>query len=327
MNREICPKKRGRYCNPHLSPDPTISGGKFWKALLWKMGWLKEKRSISQELEQEQTPLPLLHKDKPFVRWLNHDTFLVSYQGIHLLTDPIWSHRCSPLRFLGPSRLHPPGLELEALPPIDIVVISHNHYDHLDHKTVMRLFSLFPEIVWIVPQGMKKWFLKRGIKHVFELAWWEQSLLSRKLAIKITAVPAQHWSGRTLWDTNRSLWAGWVVEFGPHKTLYFAGDTGYNPFQFKEIGKRWRKIDLSLIPIGCYYPRKFMSSVHVNPEEAVKIHQDVKSALTIGMHWKTFRLGDELPHEPAVDLLVALKQAGLDPESFKILEPGSAINW
>lgn len=323
--KELCPKKNGRYVNPHVKN----AGFGLLDVLLWKLGWFHDPR------EQKQVPKEFVYPtmidtfdpEKPWVVWINHDCFLIKYAGLNILTDPVWNKRCSPLSFIGPKRIHPPAIVLEELPRIDFVLISHNHYDHLEKSTVKKLFHDHPEIQWIIPQGLKRWFHQQGIVKVIELSWWEQCYPPSIFPLKITAVPAQHFSGRRLMDKNKSLWVGWIVEFNKSKTFYFAGDTGYNPIHFKEIGSRWREIDLSLIPIGCYIPRKFMSAIHVDPEQAVAIHKDVGSKLSIGMHWKTFQLGDEKHHQPPYDLYLALQKAALDPATFRALEPGYAINW
>lgn len=269
------------------------------------------------------------------VTWVNHSTFLIQIEGVHILTDPIWSDRCSPLKKLGPKRHHPPPFRISELPRIDYVLISHNHYDHLDKDSVLKLFKRFPEITWIVPMGVKAWFLKKGISKILELSWWDEFSIASKshphLNLKVTAVPSQHFSGRRGYDLNQTLWVGWVVECErqkkPLKRFYFVGDTGYNHYDFKKIGEKWGSMDLSLIPIGSYSPRKFMSPVHIDPQSAVQIHQEVGSHLSIGMHWKTFRLSDESPHQPPYDLFVSLQKRGIDPLSFLVLEPGHAINW
>lgn len=323
--KELCPKKKGRYYNPHT---PDLGFGPL-QAFLWKLGWFDdplERKAQAHDFIYPQF-IDTFDPDKPSVIWINHDTFLIKYKSVHVLTDPIWSKRCSPVSFAGPKRCHRPPLTLDQLPRIDFVLISHNHYDHLDKSTVKKLFAFYPDIQWIVPQGLKSWFYRLGITKVIELSWWEQAHPPSVIPIKVTAVPAQHFSCRKLWDKNKTLWAGWIVEFDKSKTLYFAGDTGYNPIHFKEIGNRWQKIDLSLIPIGCYVPRQFISSVHIDPDQAVAIHQDTGSCLSIGMHWKTFQLGDEHKTQPPHDLYLSLQKASLDPAVFRVLEPGYAINW
>ena len=215
-------------------------------------------------------------------------------------------------------------MKLDGFSHIDYVIISHNHYDHLDRATIKKLHAHYPDICWVVPRGVKKWFHRvLGTKNVLELDWW-QSVENRD--VRFTAVPAQHFSGRGLFDRNRALWMGCVVEVGKKK-FYFAGDTGYNETHFKEIGEKMGPMDLSLLPIGAYAPRKFMQGVHVNPEDSVKIHQEVKSKLSLGGHWWTFRLAVETLDRPPYDLFQALEKEGIDPLEFRVVEPGDNINW
>ncbi|MEM8728136.1 MAG: MBL fold metallo-hydrolase, partial [Chlamydiota bacterium] len=268
----------------------------------------------------------------PRVTWINHCTFLVSVGNLSLLTDPIWSVRCSPLSFLGPKRRHEAPLTLEKLPRIDFVLLSHDHYDHFDTKTLLKLAELNPGITWIIPLGLKKRLHKLNFRHIIEMKWWEQIPIGmRGQEVVITAVPAQHFSGRGIFDKNRTLWTGFVVDFVHRekrdKRLYFVGDTGYNQKDFKKIGKEFGTMDLSLIPIGTYVPEAFMDAVHISPHKAVAIHDEVGSLLSVGMHWKTFRLSSEDLEQPPYDLYRALKQRGIEPETFRVLEPGQTINW
>jgi N-acyl-phosphatidylethanolamine-hydrolysing phospholipase D len=186
----------------------------------------------------------------------------------------------------------------------------------------------------MVPQNVKRWFDRQGIFPVHQCQWWEERTLSfpgSSKRVKITAVPAQHFSGRKPWALNDTLWVGWILEFYMgdqlEKRIYFVGDTGYNSFDFKQIGKLFAPIDLSLIPIGSYCPRSFMRAVHINPEEAVLIHSEVGSKLSIGMHWKTFCLSDEPMNRPPYDLYVSLKKHQLHHSSFLVLPPGYAVNF
>ncbi len=314
-------QKKYRYINPHVSKIRRS----LFDLFLWKAGFYKDAHPIPVVPSSFSYPLPEapLNPHAPRVTWINHSTFLIQIEGTHLLTDPIWSERCSPLKNLGPKRHHLAPLEIADLPKIDYVLISHNHYDHLDKKSVRKLHTLFPSLTWFVPSGVKKWFLSEGINNVVELGWWEEATVE---GLKFTLTPAQHYSGRCGYDLNRTLWGGWVVESSA-KRFYFVGDTGYNPHDFKQIGKKWGFMDLSLIPIGCYRPRKFMSPVHVEPKDAVRIHQEVGSKLSLGMHWKTFHLADESPHEPPYDLFLALQEGGIDPLTFLAVEPGYSVNW
>lgn len=312
----------GQFLNPHKR---RICRGLI-HFFLWQVGYYND--PFPSEPPPEGFSYPnektALDPNQPHVTWINHSTYWIHLENLHFLVDPIWSERCSPVNFIGPKRLHPPPIQLDQLPQIDYVIISHNHYDHLDKKTILELAHLNAKITWVVPKGVKGWF-KKCLKAatVLELDWWE----SRQDGdVCFTAVPAQHFSGRYLWDRNRTLWMGCVVEKG-NKRFYFSGDTGYNSFDFKEIGRHFQKMDLSLLPIGTYLPRRFMQDVHVNPEDSVKIHQEVGSRLSVGGHWRTFRLSNERVERPPYDLLLALEKAKLQPTAFRVLSPGESINW
>jgi N-acyl-phosphatidylethanolamine-hydrolysing phospholipase D len=325
--------KKQCFVNPHVKH--TRRGIKDF--LLWKIGYYDDEEKGQKTLSSFFWPavLPPLQQDNPWAMWINHSTFLISVGGINILTDPIWSNRCSPCPFLGPKRRHPPGIALSQLPEIDLVLLSHDHYDHLDKKTVLALSRMFPHISWFVPKEVKKWFDRHKISSVYEFGWWEERELclpaKKEVKGKITAVPAQHFSGRGGFDVNSTLWLGWVLDVScgqsGGKRCYFVGDTGYNAFDFKRIKDQFSPIDLSLIPIGSYLPRAFMKTVHVSPTEAVRIHQEVGSKFSVGMHWKTFALSDEPMNLPPYDLYQTLLQEKIDPKEFIIAEPGHAFNW
>ncbi len=326
-------KVRGKYQNPYL----VDAKRRLTDFALFQLGYFADEQTKLGVPEGFSYPNPREAHDPlaPHVSWINHCTFYVSCDGCNILTDPIWSKRCSPSQCVGPKRGHEPGISLHMLPPIHVVLISHNHYDHLDTYTVRELQKRNPHCVWVVPEGVKEWFLKRGIKRVVELSWWESSEFSlcthTQLALSVSAVPTQHFSGRGLFDTDRSLWVGYVLDFkrpaGPDKRLYFCGDSGYNEFDFKQIGEKFGSMDLSLLPVGTYVPSAFMQTVHMSPQQATAVHQDVRSKLSVGMHWKTFRLSLEPSDQPPYDLYLSMQEAGLDPLSFRILDPGQVINW
>jgi N-acyl-phosphatidylethanolamine-hydrolysing phospholipase D len=196
----------------------------------------------------------------------------------------------------------------------------------LDKKTILDLNKKFKkQIKWIVPLGTKKWFKKKTIDNVIELNWWQNY---EDELINIYSVPAQHYSGRNILDGNKSLWTGYVLKVKEdQKKLYFTGDSGYNDIDFKKIGNKFNEIDLSLIPIGTYIPRKFMKPVHTDPQDAIKIHKDVNSKFSIGMHWRTFHLSDENMHLPPYELYLNLKKENIDTSEFTVLEPGAYVNW
>ncbi len=310
-----------RFSNPHIR-DMHRS---IWNFFLWKIGHYDEKRPREEVPPSFQYPgaVSQFVYGNPSVVWIGHSTYLIEVDGLSILTDPVWDDYCSPVPLRAFQRYTKPPMALSDLPPIDLVLISHNHYDHLDANTVRQLSKFHPQIEWIVPQKLSSWFRQRSIHSVTELGWWESC---KKQGAKITAVPAQHFSGRTLWDKNKTHWNGYVVEIG-NKKLYFSGDTGYNEFDFKAIGKQFESLDLSLIPIGTYVPEGFMRSVHISPFEAVQIHQDVYSKLSLGMHWNTFQLSDEGPERPPYDLYLAMLEKKLPFDTFLPIEIGTYVNF
>lgn len=260
------------------------------------------------------------NRTQPTLTWVGHSTFLVQLGGLNVLTDPHFTQRASPLAFAGPARLAPPGLALRDLPPLDLVLISHDHYDHLDEGSVAWLAQHHPRAVFVVPLGLRRWLQRLRAANIVELDWWQAHAGH---GFTVSAVPAQHFSGRGPTDRNRTLWCGFVVEIAG-KRLFFAGDTGYSK-DFADIGARFAPIDLALIPIGAYQPRSFMRPVHVDPEEAVRIHQDIGSRKSIAMHWGTFRLTTEPLDEPPQRLLAALRAAGIAPERFAVMKLGETV--
>ncbi|MDX1637201.1 MAG: MBL fold metallo-hydrolase [Balneolaceae bacterium] len=258
--------------------------------------------------------------DEASFTFVNHATFLIWAHGANILTDPIWSDRASPFQWIGPKRMRPPGVRFEDLPDIHLVLISHNHYDHLDINTVLRLSEVHDPL-FVVPLGVASYLQENGIYNTVELDWWERHDYSDRLTI--SGVPAQHFSGRGLTDRDKTLWCGYVLE-GPGGTgnIYFAGDTGYDGF-FEEIGRRFAPIHTALIPIGAYRPRWFMRPIHVDPDEAVKIHRDINARQSIGMHFGTFPLADEGMKEPHRDLARARQKYGVGEPEFLAPEEGA----
>jgi N-acyl-phosphatidylethanolamine-hydrolysing phospholipase D len=252
----------------------------------------------------------------------------VQIGGLNLITDPMFGARASPLAFIGPRRRTPPGLDLDALPPIDAVLLSHNHYDHLDDRSVRRLAARHPTARWFVPAGLARFLARRGIREALELDWWEETRLG---SLALGCTPAQHFSGRGVTDRDRTLWCGWSIAASARQ-VFFAGDTGYHP-DFPAIGDRFGPFHAALLPIGAYEPRWFMRAVHMNPEEAVQAFRDLyqsrppiggRPAVMVGMHWGTFRLTDEPLEEPPVRARAAWQAAGMDPERLWLLAPGES---
>jgi len=255
----------------------------------------------------------------PSVAWIGHATVLVRLAGRTVLFDPIFSERASPLPAMGPKRVVPLPIDIEELPRIDVVMISHNHYDHLDESTVRRLAAMpqgSPR--FLVPLGLKRWFTDLGIDRVDEYDWWQRTTEG---PLAITFVPVQHWSRRRLDDTNQTLWGGWVVE-GEGMKLVHTGDSGYSK-DFRDIGERLGPFDMAFIPIGAYAPRWFMQVMHLDVAEAVQVREDLRAARAIGIHWGTFEsLSDEPLDEPPATLVKQREGRGLAREQFDVMKIG-----
>jgi len=250
--------------------------------------------------------------------WIGHSTFLIRHRGKSILTDPIFGNCGTPVPFVTLRRTSSPGLPFALLPAISDVLISHSHYDHLDRPT---LKSLADGPNYWLPGGLAKWFHQQKIYRCHELDWWQSTTLAD--GIEIHCVPAQHFAARGLFDRNRTHWCGWVVRTSD-RSVYFAGDTGYCPV-FKEIGARFGGFDLALIPIGAYRPRWLMRPMHVDPDEAVQIHLDVRSRQSVASHWGTFTLTDEPLNEPPVLLQRLLAQRSIPAGEFRVLDFGETI--
>ena len=260
-----------------------------------------------------------LSNDDNYAIWIGHSTFLIKKEGLTILTDPIFSDRASPFGFIGPKRLIPPAISISELPKIDVITISHNHYDHLDISSLRKLSKLYPETLFFIPAGDKRLLEKNNIKNVHEFKWWNSFKLKD---FEFTFTPVKHWSKRGLFDRNKSLWGGWFIQHDDY-SIYHAGDTGYSN-DFIETKLRLGAPKYAFIPIGAYDPEWFMSDSHVNPEEAVQIMLDLEAEKGFGMHWATFTLTDEDTIEPKVRLENATTKLGnLD---FVSLVPGDVIN-
>lgn len=275
-------------------------------------------RNVDFPLAENDPDWIRANRSEPTLTWIGHSTFLLQYRGVNILTDPHLTERASPLPFGEPARWVPPGLDFHELPKIDVVVISHNHYDHLDLETVKRLSKQAGgSPLFLVPLGLKAWFAKQGIDNVIERDWWASHRVGE---FEYHAVPVQHFSARTAFDRNKTLWAGWVLE-APNFRFFFMGDSGYSR-DFADIGQRFGSFDLAAIAIGAYDPRWFMAVAHVDPEEAVQVYQDLRARYAVGMHWGTFKLTDEPMDEPPKRLAAARKAAGLTDEQFFVMQHG-----
>lgn len=299
---------------------------RFLALLRWQLGFVDEPYAFFTREKKEYVPRVVtphkerIHnpqKDTVQITWIGHDSFLIQMNGIAILTDPIFSKRASPIQWLGPKRLVKPGITFESLPRIDYVVISHDHYDHLDYATIQQLGNS-PK--YIVPLGLKQWFQKRDFARVVEREWWQGT---KEKNATFTAVPVQHFSGRMPFHFRTTQWAGWVIECQGRK-IFFSGDTGYGN-HFAKIFERFGVMDISLIPIGAYHPRWFMKEVHIDPREAVKIHSDLHSKQSIAMHWGTFKLTSEPLAEPPFYLQSVLKEKNIDSALFRIMDFGETV--
>lgn len=288
--------------------------------------WQWERRNLEHSLDPNTYPIfPVQINDGVqlkgntkdlSVTWVGHATTLIQMDGLNVLTDPNWSERCSPISFIGPKRYTPPGIELNNLPKIDAILLSHNHYDHTDLPTLKELSKKFNPKVF-VGLGNKKLLEDNGITNVIEMDWWDEIKFE---GVGFNFTPTQHFSGRGLFDRDETLWGSFVL-VGKSQKVYFAGDTGYYS-HFLEIGSKWKEIDVAILPIGAFEPRWFMAPVHVDPEEAAQSFADLGAKYLVPMHYMTFVLSDEKLDSPVPRTYEALKQLGKPRESFIPLKIG-----
>ena len=292
-----------------------------WKLEQWRNGLPPKAPPGGWNIPYVKTDAAVLNapEGNPSVTWVGHATMLVRIAGKNILFDPAFSERVSPFTFMGPKRAVPLPIDIAELPRIDVVLVSHNHYDHLDLQSVLRLASQpqgSPR--FLVPLGLKAWFVALGITRVDEYDWWQET---QEGGLSIAFVPVQHWSKRRLDDANQTLWGGWVVE-GEGLKLIHLGDTGYSK-DFHDIGDRMGPFDMAFIPIGAYAPRWFMKVNHVDVPEAVQIRADLRAARAIGMHWGTFEgLTDEPLDEPPKLLTRQREERGLSQIQFDVMKIG-----
>ncbi len=279
--KTAAPFKDGKFDNIEPFSDKS-----FWQLMKWR--FFVDRKPWPKEVEtQTIIPPQRVEGDELKFTVLNHASILIQHKGLNILTDPHYSERCSPVSWAGPKRVRKPAVKFDDLPPIDVVLISHNHYDHLDVPTLKRLHEKFNPIILM---GLKNHHIlnEANISNWVELDWWQEYQVKD---ISFTFVPAQHWSARGLFDRFESLWGGFVFK-SQSRSIYFAGDTGYGKF-FKMIRDKLGSPDLSFIPIGAYEPRWFMKDSHLNPQDAVDAHHDLASKVSVGIHLETFQLTDE----------------------------------
>lgn len=293
-----------------------------WSAHVMK--WLLNRKGVPWpkwiETPVGETPPERVYGADLSLSFVNHSTVLIQTGGLNILTDPVWSGRVGPFPWLGAQRVRNPGLGIDQIPKLDVILVSHDHYDHLDMPTI-KIFLERDAPQLLTGLGVNRSLDIEGIHCAAALDWWESLDLGR--GIKATFTPSRHFSGRGLYDQDSTLWGSFVLST-PAGPIYFGGDTGYGP-HFREIREQFGPMAVSLLPIGCYQPRWFMKTFHMSPEDAVEAHVDLESAWSVGIHLGTFRLGDEGYDQPAIDLAKALERKGLAPDSFTVPEFGQRL--
>lgn len=300
-----------------VNTDGKAISKSFTDLIRWRWHQTKPEPHIFEVLKPD---LALVNSpEQNQITWIGHSTFLLQLDGQNILTDPHFTERASPNSYFGPKRVVPPALTIDQLPHIDAVIISHNHYDHMDEGSLVDLFARQTENPpqFYVPLGLKKDLNALGINTVVELDWWNMVNLN---GLKFTALPVKHWSQRGLFDRNETLWAGWMID-SPTFRFFHVGDSGYSA-DFKKIGACFPNIDLAAIPIGAYDPRWFMKDGHMDPAEAVQVFKDLNATQAVGMHWGTFILTDEEMTEPPRLLNQALIDNGLSRDDFSEMQHG-----
>lgn len=262
------------------------------------------------------------------VTWVGHASTLLQLGPLNVLTDPVWGERASPVRFAGPRRWVQPGIPFDDLPPVDLVVLSHDHYDHFDRRTLRRIVRRHPEARWVAPVGVGRHLRRLGATAVSEHGWWDRETAD-DLGLTVACTPAKHFSGRTPWSRNRTLWSGWVLKAGG-RSVFFAGDTAWHP-EFPQIARRFGPFDLVILPVGAYEPSWMMSAVHMDPVAAVRAYREISGTLAdmghpappmLPVHWGTFKLSDEPMDEPPARLRDAWRDAALPEDRLWLVKHG-----
>ena len=307
--------------NGFINTDPDFAEAGFNEMAPWIAAKLGDMFTGAPKVDipREFNSGAIFKENKPYtITWVGHATTVIQMEGKNILTDPVWSSRVGPFKWAGSPRVTEPGLSIDKLPPIDIILISHNHYDHLDDSSIEELADRFPDAKYFVPLRVRDWFEDKGIRNVEEYDWWEGGSVGE---LKIICAPTQHFSGRWINDRNQSLWCSWIVT--GKKRLYFGGDSGYCS-HFENIGRKFGPFDLTMVPIGAYEPRWFMQGQHQNPDEAVRGFLLSGADHAVGHHWGPFQLTDEAIDEPVKALDAALTEHGVPSERFRALRPGES---
>ena len=319
----------GRFKNPW--PDSAPPGH---RAVLRMLRETRVKRTPTPPRGSFPTAAPNIKRPRADVAtatatWMGHSTVLLQVGGLNILTDPVWSERSFPVQWIGPRRVMAPPTSLEELPPLDVILLSHSHYDHLDKPTVKWLARHHPTATWVVPLRLAAYLRGWGVRDLVELDWWQCADVR---GMQVTATPARHFSARRMGDRNKTLWCGFACAVAGRR-IWFAGDTAAHP-EFRAIGERCGPFDLVLVPIGAYDPRWFMHVVHMDPDEAVHAYEELRAAhpaapppLMLGMHWGTFRLTSEPMDEPPRRARLRWQERGLAEEQLWIARFGETRRW
>ena len=297
----------------------------FKEVVKWQSDPKREKKpwTLVQNPSFGDKPTPSVADGDMRVTYIGHSTVLIQMDGINILTDPVWYERTSPVQWAGPKRVKPAGIKMADLPPIHLILQSHNHWDHLDIVNLPKIYERDKPLI-ITSLGVSQFLKQHGMDNSVDMDWWDEYSLKNvgdTEGVTITCLPAQHFSGRGIKDRNATLWSGFMISSKTSGNVYFAGDSGYATF-FKQIGDRFGKIRLALIPIGAYKPEWFMGNIHCSPSEAVQIHHDVNAEKSLAIHHSTFPLADDGQREPIDELEKALVLRGMSNDDFFVLEEG-----
>ncbi|MCG6151668.1 MBL fold metallo-hydrolase [Leptospira bandrabouensis] len=306
------------------NPNPNFETKGFWNVITWQIQRFRLPHSVDPV---DYPNFPVVENDgsqlktnlsQLSVTWVGHATTLIQIDGVNILTDPIWSERCSPVSFIGPKRYTPPGIKIDDLPKIDLIILSHNHYDHTDLPTLKQLEEKFHPLV-LTGLGNRKLLLDEGIRNVQEMDWWEKTTMKD---LQITFTPTQHFSGRGLFDRDKTLWGSYLIS-GKKEKVYFGGDTGYYT-HFQEVTNQLGPVDIAILPIGATEPRWLMEPVHIDPKQAVQAFGDLKAKYLVPMHYMTFVLSDEPLDSPVPRTIEELKRAGFKEGQLVSLKIGES---
>lgn len=321
--------------SPHFNgktfSPPGHARPRGWREVLrWKLS--AQPRPWPLRVDLPPPPPPLEPQGRDCVAtWIGHSTFLIRTPQLTFITDPVFSERAGPFGWFGPRRVHPPGIALGSLPHVDVVLLSHDHYDHWDVAS-LRALARQHDPLFVTPLRHADLLRQVGATRTVELDWWQTHVMA---GARLTLTPAQHWSNRLGRPRNYRLWGGYFVHLAAaaqltsrapeERAFWFAGDSGYHAPLFEAIRRQCGRPDLALLPIGAYEPRWFMAPVHMNPAEAVQVHRQMEARISLAMHWGTFRLTDEAREEPLRDLERACREQGVAAEAFRVLAPGGSL--